>query len=213
VRRTRQAGPPRGLDGRSPIHHNQGVIQLQLDRVLLSDVMGQAAEAIRPVIDEAGHTLEVQCPHQDLPLHADGVRLVQILGNLLANATRYTPDGGVIRLAGFADSGRAVVEVSDNGVGIPLDQQAIIFEKFTQLEHPMSDRSRSGLGIGLSLVKELVTLHHGTVTVSSQGPGQGSTFRIEMPLAPSPAVPPTNTPAAGRAATRTAIRAGQAWRR
>jgi PAS domain S-box-containing protein len=163
---------------------NRGLIQLQPEHVALAGLMRQAMESTQPALDEARHTLDVDWPDADLMLDADPTRLVQVIANLLTNAIKYTPDGGRIRLAGFRDpaTGEAVIEVTDNGVGIPADQQAQLFQMFTQLGHT-AGRAKGGLGIGLALARTLVQMHGGSITVASAGLGAGSTFTVRLPLA------------------------------
>jgi two-component system CheB/CheR fusion protein len=113
---------------------------------------------------------------------ADPDRLEQVFVNLLTNAAKYTPEGGHIEVRATLDEIEALVHVSDNGIGIPKEMQPHIFELFTQVDSA-SDRGAGGLGIGLSLVKNLVELHGGSVQVRSEGAGQGSEFTVRLPLA------------------------------
>lgn len=166
---------------------NRGLIHLRPEHVRLSDLIGQAVEATRPSVDEAGHTLHLQLPPDELVLHADATRIVQVIVNLLTNACKYTPDGGHIRLAARREGPQASIEVSDDGIGIPLQEQGQLFQIFTQLHHT-ANRAKGGLGIGLSLVRTLVQMHGGTVAVASPGLNQGSTFTVRLPLALEPAV-------------------------
>jgi CheY-like chemotaxis protein len=108
------------------------------------------------------------------------VRLAQVLSNLLSNAAKYTPEGGRIALKAERRGDDVEVCVSDNGHGIPRERLDSIFEMFTQLESPLANRA-AGLGIGLSLAKGLVALHHGTIEALSEGPGHGSEFRVRLP--------------------------------
>ncbi|MEO6745776.1 MAG: ATP-binding protein [Caldimonas sp.] len=165
---------------------NRGLIELRRERVALATLMEQAVEAARPDIEAAGHRFMLQLPPSDLELDADPARIVQVIGNLLNNATKYTPDGGDIRLAAWRSGSTAQIEVVDNGVGIPADQQGRVFHTFTQLPHSI-DRAKGGLGIGLSLVKRLVEMHGGRVAVRSDGLDAGTAFTIELPVATAPA--------------------------
>jgi signal transduction histidine kinase len=123
-------------------------------------------------------------------LSADPIRLAQIIGNLLTNASKFTPRGGSIRLQVDREDDLAVIRVRDTGIGIAADELNRIFEMFTQLDTSLQ-RAVGGLGIGLSLVKTLVEMHGGSVTVHSDGPGTGSLFTVRLPLLsqapPSPA--------------------------
>ena len=121
-------------------------------------------------------------PPEPIWLDADLTRLAQVVGNLLNNAAKYTPEGGRIGLSLRTDGDDAVIAVSDNGLGIPADMQSEVFQLFAQVEHH-PDRARGGLGIGLALVKQLVAMHGGSVSAESAGPGQGSVFTVRIPLA------------------------------
>jgi CheY-like chemotaxis protein len=117
----------------------------------------------------------------------DAVRLSQVLSNLLSNAAKYTPQGGSIAVSAQADGGVAVIQVADTGIGIAPEALDAVFDMFAQAPHSIGI-SKGGLGIGLSLVRHLVALHGGSVSASSRGPGQGSTFTVRLPLAGAPAV-------------------------
>jgi signal transduction histidine kinase len=121
-------------------------------------------------------------PTVPVAIVADPARIGQVLHNLLHNASKYTPDGGSIRLELATDGDEATLRVRDDGVGIEPAQLAAVFELFTQVDATL-DRSHGGLGIGLALVKRLVELHGGTVGASSDGPGRGATFVVRLPLA------------------------------
>ena len=118
----------------------------------------------------------------------DKKRLVQVLSNLLNNAVKYTPEHGRIDLALAVDADAVVLTVLDDGIGMTPDVQQNVFGLFTQAERT-ADRSQGGLGIGLALVKSLVELHHGTVTVQSAGLGQGSRFTLRLPRLEQVAAP------------------------
>ena len=167
---------------------NRGLIRLQHRPQPLADLLNEAVEAARPAIEEAGHSLAVQLPPPDVYVDVDGTRLVQVFGNLLGNATKYTPEGGRITLSAQVEGDLVRVDVTDTGVGIPPADQPRVFQMFTQLEHT-AGRARGGLGIGLSLVRTLVELHGGPVSVASQGLGHGTTFSVRLPWRPEvPAV-------------------------
>ncbi|MGA1834322.1 ATP-binding protein [Rhizobium wenxiniae] len=109
----------------------------------------------------------------------------QVIANLLTNAAKYTPSGGRIKLSATADNGRAVITIRDNGIGIPAEMQSDVFRLFAQIgDH--RERSQGGLGIGLALVKQLVELHGGSVSASSEGADQGSVFTVQIPLTAAP---------------------------
>jgi len=163
----------------------QGKLELRRQRVDLAHAVQGALEAAAPLVQAASHELSVDLPDQPIMLDADPTRLTQIILNLLNNATKYTPPGGRIWLSVRQVDEHATVTVRDSGLGIPREHLATIFEMFSQLT-PALERSQGGLGIGLALVRGLVELHGGTVSAHSDGPGQGSEFRVTLPLlAPS----------------------------
>jgi len=158
----------------------QGKLELRRERVSLAALVDTALETARPALEAKRHAMVVQIPAEQLVLDVDPHRLAQALANLLTNAARYTEPHGRIELRAACEGGRLDIVVRDNGMGIPTDQLAAIFEMFAQVEGEARDRER-GLGIGLALVKGLVTLHGGTVTARSEGPGQGSEFVLSFP--------------------------------
>jgi signal transduction histidine kinase/ActR/RegA family two-component response regulator len=170
-----------------------GKLQLQLEPVQLATVVEAAADAIRH--EAAGKRLALDVRIADRAVtRADGDRLQQIVGNLLTNAVRYTPEGGRIVVTLGIEDGRGVIRVSDDGVGIAPEVLPHIFERFRQGQGGTTRRQR-GLGLGLSIVRHLTELHGGVVRAESAGPGRGATFTIELPLIPAPAVAPADVPA------------------
>jgi PAS domain S-box-containing protein len=163
---------------------SRGKIDLRKDLVELAEVVGSAVETSRPFIDAAGHRLRIDLPPGAISLHGDGVRLAQVLSNLLNNAAKYTEHGGEIALSVRRDGETAVISVRDNGIGIAREMLPKVFEMFAQVE-PGRDRAQGGLGIGLALARMLVQLHDGTIEARSQGPGHGSEFIVRLPLAES----------------------------
>ncbi len=159
---------------------SQGKISLKKARVELGEVLQSAIEASQHTIEAAKHQFEVELSDAPIWLEADHTRLAQIVANLLNNAAKYTPPGGVVTLRAMAEGGMATITVSDTGVGIPEAMQSRIFEIFAQVEDHLG-QSQGGLGIGLALVRQLVALHGGEVTVHSDGEGQGSTFTVRLP--------------------------------
>lgn len=159
---------------------SQGKISLKKARVELGEVLQSAIEASQHTIEAAKHQFEVELSDAPIWLEADHTRLAQIVANLLNNAAKYTPPGGVVTLRAMAEGGMATITVSDTGVGIPEAMQSRIFEIFAQVEDHLG-QSQGGLGIGLALVRQLVALHRGEVTVHSDGEGQGSTFTVRLP--------------------------------
>ncbi len=161
-----------------------GKIALKMERLELRGIVDAAVETSRPVVEAAGHELRLDLPAGPFAVDADPNRLAQVLTNLITNAAKYTPPGGVIRLRaerrGPAEG--IVLSVSDNGVGLPKEMLPKIFDMFTQVGTSL-DRAQGGLGIGLTLVRKLVEMHGGTVSAESPGAGQGSTFTIRLPSA------------------------------
>ena len=131
--------------------------------------------------------LTVTVPQESLQIRADPIRLAQVIGNLLTNASKFTRRGGSIRLRAERDGGETVIRVTDNGIGIAPEQLGRIFDMFTQLDTSL-ERAVSGLGIGLSLVRKLVEMHGGTVAARSEGLGRGSEFILRLPLLPAEGV-------------------------
>jgi signal transduction histidine kinase len=164
---------------------NQGKIELRQDWFTAEEVLRDAVECSRPLIDECGHQLVLSLPEEQLSLHADRTRLTQAFMNLLNNAAKYMDRGGRIEVEARQSGRELVVTVKDSGIGIPADRLQSVFELFSQVETALS-RSRGGLGIGLSLTQRLVGMHGGTVVARSGGPGLGSEFEVRLPLADQP---------------------------
>ena len=158
-----------------------GKLTLHKTRVDLNAIVKQAIETCAPEIERRGHALAASFADPPVAIDVDGPRVVQVVCNLLSNAARYTPDGGQIEIAAFAEAGAAVVRVRDHGVGIAPDMLTRIFDRFVQAGSS-SDRVQGGLGIGLWLVKALVDLHDGQVEACSAGAGAGSTFTVRLPI-------------------------------
>lgn len=159
----------------------EGRMELRRAPLELGTVMRAAATDVAPLIDASGHTLSVSLPSEALVVEGDATRLTQVVVNLLTNAAKYTPLGGHIWLAATREEGEAQISVRDDGIGIPRHSLATIFDMFSQLE-PALDRSQGGLGIGLALVKGIVTLHGGGIRAISDGIGLGSEFLVRLPL-------------------------------
>jgi PAS domain S-box-containing protein len=163
----------------------RGKIALRKERVELTAVVGSAVESSRPLIEKWGHELTVTLPQEPIYLEADPTRIAQVLLNLLNNAAKYTEQGGRIALTAERDGGAVLLRVKDSGVGIPREMLPHVFEMFTQVDRSL-ERSQGGLGIGLTLVRNLVQLHGGTVWAHSDGPGKGSEFVVRMSVARAP---------------------------
>ena len=155
-------------------------MELRRERVLLADAVNSAAETARPMIDAADHELAIALPSGPVFLNADPTRLSQIFSNLLTNSAKYTPHGGHIWFLAERHAGEVVVTVRDDGIGIPRDSLADIFDMFSQVDRSV-ERATGGLGIGLALVKALVEMHGGSIEVASLGEGQGSAFTVRLP--------------------------------
>ncbi len=180
---------------------SEGKIELRREHVQVSEAVRLGLEISQPLIESAGHTLDVDLPAEPLWLDADLTRISQVVGNLLNNAAKYTPEGGVISLAVRADAADAVILVADNGIGIPPEMLSQVFELFTQVDANL-DRSRGGLGIGLALVKQLVELHGGEISAASPGLGRGAVFTVRLPRAAPPLQPAAPQPAQPSQATQ-----------
>ena len=159
----------------------RGKIDLRKERVDLAAILAHAAETARTPVAAALQRLELDLPPEPLWLQADPVRLTQVFGNLLNNATKYTGAGGEIRIAARLEDGAVRVSVQDTGVGIPAELLPRVFDLFQQGD-PSQLQVQGGLGIGLSLVKSLVELHGGQVEARSRGPNQGSELLVQLPL-------------------------------
>jgi two-component system, sensor histidine kinase len=159
----------------------RGKIALRLEAVDLADVVRTAIETVGPQIEVGAHQLEVDLPRDPVWVRGDAVRLSQVVANLLANAAKYTDTGGRIVVTLRSLDGEAVIEVSDNGIGIPASALAAVFDLFAQVD-AYDERARGGLGIGLTLARTMVQMHEGSISARSDGPGQGSTFEVRLPL-------------------------------
>jgi signal transduction histidine kinase len=158
----------------------RGRVTLAREPLELAGILQRAVETSRPLIDARRHELSVEFPDEPVRLEGDLTRLVQVVGNLLNNAAKYTDEGGHIRLAAAKEDGEVVIRVQDDGMGLPSDLLPQVFDLFTQADRSL-DRSQGGLGIGLTLVRTLVELHGGRVEARSAGFGQGSEFIVRLP--------------------------------
>lgn len=160
---------------------SRGHIELRKERFDLASIVQEVIEAIRPLIDNHYMVLSVHLPSKPSLVEADRIRLAQVFSNLLSNAVKYGKHGGHIDLRVEHRDGMVELTVKDDGIGIPASMLSSVFDLFVQADQSI-ERSKGGLGIGLTLVKWLVELHGGTVSVQSE-PGVGSQFTVRLPLA------------------------------
>ncbi|MDB5337380.1 MAG: chemotaxis protein methyltransferase CheR [Planctomycetaceae bacterium] len=160
---------------------DRGTVELLKECTDLSCVIHHAVEAARPHCEEMGHALTVDMPAEPIYLHADPTRMAQIIGNLLNNACKFTNKGGCIALVVERAGDQVIIRVRDNGIGIAPEHLPKIFDMFVQVDKSL-ERSVNGLGIGLTLVKNLTALHGGSITAHSDGLGRGSEFAVRLPI-------------------------------
>lgn len=166
----------------------RGKVQLKMEVVDMAAVLAAAVETSRPLIEERRHEFTVKAPQRALLVKGDFARIAQVIANLLNNAAKYTPPGGKVAIVVEEDQAEVVIRVTDNGLGIPAPMLEGIFDLFTQLDTSL-DRAQGGLGIGLTLVKQLVEAQGGTVRASSAGANRGSEFEVRLPVAAADAKP------------------------
>jgi PAS domain S-box-containing protein len=179
----------------------QGRIELRRETVAIQVCVQMAVEAVEPMIKERHHRLSVTREGLSIFVHADKARLTQCIANLLANAVKFTPANGDICVNSRVENCHAIIEVRDTGVGFDADLLPQLFDLFVQGRKSL-DRSEGGLGIGLSICKQLIEMHGGHVTGSSDGAGRGATFAIHLPLAKEDAAPRECMPQASNARRR-----------
>jgi CheY-like chemotaxis protein/anti-sigma regulatory factor (Ser/Thr protein kinase) len=172
----------------------QGKINFQREAIDFRTAVSRAVEATAPAIERRRHHLSVSVPESELPMVGDLARLVQMLTNLLNNAAKYTPEGGTISLTVRRIDETVEVRVKDNGAGIAAEMLPRVFDLFVQA-HPTLGQSQDGMGIGLTLVRNIVDHHRGSVLAVSTGPGHGSEFIVSLPLADMAAIVTTRRPA------------------
>ncbi|HEU4853381.1 MAG TPA: ATP-binding protein [Telluria sp.] len=159
-----------------------GMVGLESGFVDMKDIVADAVEQVRPLIEARQHRCSVETPSGEACVEGDYKRLVQVLANLLNNAAKYTPEGGTIKVTLEAHPRQVVLRVADTGMGMAPELLPHVFELFSQAERT-PDRTQGGLGIGLALVRSLVELHGGTVAATSAGIGLGSEFVVRLPAA------------------------------
>ena len=159
----------------------RGMLTLRIENVELRGLMEAAVETAQPSISAKGHKLIVEWPPDPIRLHADPLRLTQVIANLLTNAAKYTPAGGQITLRAQREADEVLIGVRDNGIGIAASMLTKVFEMFSQIDAG-HEHAEGGIGIGLALVKGFVELHGGSAEARSAGPNQGSDFIVRLPI-------------------------------
>lgn len=177
---------------------SRGLVELRRAPLSLTEVLRQVVDTSRPVVEQAGHQLVARWPARDCIVDADETRLLQVLSNLISNAVKFTPGGGHIEVALAREGDWAVLSVRDDGIGIPPEMLERVFDLFTQVQRSHA-RVGDGLGIGLTLVRQLVERHGGHVEAHSAGPGQGSEFIVRLPLSQAMLQPAAEQPQAAPA--------------
>jgi len=168
---------------------SRGKMALKPAPTTLQDVLHAAIETASPLLEAGAHPLQLALPDGLLHMLADGERLSQVFSNLLSNAAKYSDPGTPVEVVAQREGNVVVVGVIDRGIGLTPQQAGDIFELFAQVDTSV-ERARGGLGIGLTLVKQLVEMHGGRVNAFSEGLGKGSRFEVRLPLRELPAVPP-----------------------
>ncbi|MHB1425154.1 MAG: hybrid sensor histidine kinase/response regulator [Gemmataceae bacterium] len=166
----------------------RGKLEIRRTIVDARRTVEQAVLTVQPLLMAHAHQLSLDLPTEPIPLEADEARIVQVLVNLLSNAAKYTERGGRIGVSLSREGEQAVLRVRDNGVGIEAEMLGCIFDLFRQIDRSLN-RAQGGLGIGLTLVRQLVELHGGRVSVYSEGPSKGSEFVVRLPIATPPPAP------------------------
>jgi len=179
----------------------QGKLGLRVGRFDLRQAVEQAVQMNAPIREARRHVLAASQPAEPLWVEGEQARIVQVIVNLLNNAAKYTPDGGCLAVSACREGGEAVVRVKDDGVGIPPERLAHVFDMFAQIDLGQ-ERAQGGLGIGLTLVRRLVELHGGAITASSPGVGGGSEFTVRLPVAAPPQGAPADAPGRVKATPR-----------
>jgi signal transduction histidine kinase/CheY-like chemotaxis protein len=157
-----------------------GKLVLRKDAVDLVEIVHAAADTVRPLIESRQHKLSLHLPAHPVPMHADNVRLGQVVSNLLNNAAKYTEPGGKIDVYMEAQDKEVVLRIVDSGIGISAEMLTEVFDMFRQADSSV-ERTQSGLGVGLTLARRLVELHDGSISARSSGLGLGSEFEVRLP--------------------------------
>ncbi len=159
----------------------RGKVKLEFEKLSIQDVLSDSLEIVDQQVKAKKHNITVNYLEKDVTVYGDKARLSQIFSNIIHNAAKYTSEQGRITVDIREEGVMVVVAVKDNGMGIPEDRLKDVFNMFTQIE-AHSTHTKGGLGIGLTLVSKLVMLHHGDVSVMSEGLGRGSTFEVRLPI-------------------------------
>jgi signal transduction histidine kinase len=157
----------------------RGKLSLKMESIAIGEVIETAVETSRPLLSEAGLSLQLDPGDKLLRVEGDRLRLAQVFANLLNNAAKYTEPGGQVHVSARREGKHILVCVRDTGVGIPKDVLPRVFELFTQVDRTLN-RSQGGLGIGLALVKQIISLHGGQVSAHSDGVGKGAEFVVRL---------------------------------
>ncbi|HEY3391102.1 MAG TPA: ATP-binding protein, partial [Lacipirellulaceae bacterium] len=155
-------------------------IELKKEAIDAATIVNRAAGTARPIVEKHRHQFNVDVATVEMPLFVDATRVEQVIVNLLTNAAKYTPEEGQVLLKAYPEDNEVVIKVRDTGVGIPQEMLPRVFELFTQV-NPEIDRSKGGLGIGLTVVRRLTEKHGGTVSATSDGLGKGTEFTVRLP--------------------------------
>jgi CheY-like chemotaxis protein/two-component sensor histidine kinase len=160
----------------------KGAISLRFDTVEVRRFLEASIETTRPQVNASEQKITMALPADPLFVKGDEARLAQVISNILNNASKFAPHGGTIHVVAERKSDQALIRITDSGIGIPAHYLETIFDMFVQVDGA-SERSRGGLGIGLALVKQIVSLHGGSVKAASRGVGFGSEFIVMLPIA------------------------------
>ncbi|HET8699433.1 MAG TPA: ATP-binding protein, partial [Gammaproteobacteria bacterium] len=163
---------------------SRGRLELRKERIDLAQAIRAAVETSRPLIEAAHHDLTVDLPPTPIYIDADPVRVTQVFANILNNAARYTDRGGRIVVSARRSGAHVAVKVTDTGMGVPADALPKLFDMFAQVDETR-EPAKTGLGVGLTIVKRLVELHGGTVALHSDGPGRGTDVTVRLPTVPA----------------------------
>jgi signal transduction histidine kinase len=181
---------------------SRGLLELKKETVAVDVVVQATVDGLRHLFEQRGQKLSVELA-DGIEAEADPTRLAQIVTNVLHNATKFTPEGGTVRIELARQRDRALIRMIDSGAGIPADQLERVFDMFARLDRP-SASGESGLGIGLALARRLTEMHGGTLTATSSGEGQGTTFTISLPALPVAEVAARDAGGAGNGAVAVA---------